>query len=143
MIMTTQIEGLIENYYVVIICDVDKIANNSFRRRERVFWDLINQTVFSGCNKFEKCGILRSYGLKVLDSMNIKLLPVKCAGEWTDEAEICIVSDKNGCMIIDNKLDSSRRNYDLCQKISNIATNATIFEQILSFLHSVLDQVEK
>lgn len=142
MTMTTQIEGLTENYYVIIICDIGKIANDSFRVCERVFWDPIDQTVFSGCNKFERWGILCSYGLKVLDSMNIKLLPVKCIGEWIDEAGICIVRDKNGCMIIDNKLDSFRRNCDFYRKFSNIATNASTFEQILSFLHSVLDQVD-
>jgi zinc finger SWIM domain-containing protein 3 len=43
----------------------------------RVMWNPIDETISYSCNMFEKVGCLCSHALKVLDTLNIKLLPEK------------------------------------------------------------------
>ncbi|KAK8949618.1 hypothetical protein KSP39_PZI006134 [Platanthera zijinensis] len=54
----------------------------------KVIGDLSNQTVSCNCKKFETFGILCSHALKVLDAMDIKLIPeIYIMKRWTRGAK--------------------------------------------------------
>jgi zinc finger SWIM domain-containing protein 3 len=43
----------------------------------RVIWNSLEHSVSCSCRKFEICEILCGHALKILDVMNIKVLPKK------------------------------------------------------------------
>ncbi|KAK4544310.1 hypothetical protein RGQ29_033010 [Quercus rubra] len=77
----------------------------------RVIWNPFEKIVSCSCRKFERIGILCSHALKILDVMDIKVLPKKyILKRWTKDAKNEIVQDFNGCDIkADCKLEVTTR----------------------------------
>lgn len=102
--MAAQIEGPVENHYIVTIHGMGVVDTNA--KCCKVYWNAIDETVLCSCKMFEMWGILCCHALKVLDMMNIKLLPEKYVlKRWTYESRICVVRDNKRTIIIDTKLD--------------------------------------
>jgi zinc finger SWIM domain-containing protein 3 len=58
----------------------------------RVIWNSLEHNVSCSCGKFERCGILCCHALKILDVMNINVLPKKyILKRWTTYARNEIV----------------------------------------------------
>ena len=54
----------------------------------RVIWNPFEKIVSCNCRKFERGGILCSHALKILDVMDIKVLPEKyILKRWTKDAK--------------------------------------------------------
>jgi zinc finger SWIM domain-containing protein 3 len=63
----------------------------------KVIWNSLEKIVSCSCRKFERCEFLCSHALKILDVMNIKVLPEKSIlKRWTKDAKNEIVQDFNG-----------------------------------------------
>ncbi|XP_075660953.1 protein FAR1-RELATED SEQUENCE 1-like [Castanea sativa] len=77
----------------------------------RVIWNPFEKIVSCSCRKFERGGILCSHALKILDVMDIKVLPEKyILKRWTKDAKNEIVQDFNGRDIkSDTKLEVTTR----------------------------------
>ncbi|XP_050241042.1 protein FAR1-RELATED SEQUENCE 5-like [Quercus robur] len=77
----------------------------------RVIWNPFEKIVSCGCRKFERTRILCSHALKILDVMDIKVLPEKyILKRWTKDAKNEIVQDFNGHGIkADTKLEVTTR----------------------------------
>lgn len=135
------IEGQPINEHLVAITDLDK--DESLHKCFRVFWDPAEQTVSCSCKKFESCGILCGHGLKILDLMNIQLLPERyILKRWTRYARSStsageFVSAENP------DWDSADRERMLCGKFINIASKAADFEESFGMADGVLDGIEK
>lgn len=124
------IEGPTENIYTVTICDLDD--DNCSDKSYKVFGNPSDDTVACSCYKFESSGLLCSHALKVLDAMNIKLLPEKyILKRWTKEV-------KND-MVEDTKLIIARRKWELCRKFTEIASRAAGSEELSTMVDSTLD----
>jgi len=82
----------------------------------RVIWNSLENNVSCSCRKFERCGILCGHVLKILDVMNIKVLPEKyILKRWTTVARNEIVQDFNEHeIIIDTNLEVINRYKSLC-----------------------------
>jgi zinc finger SWIM domain-containing protein 3 len=82
----------------------------------RVIWNSLEHSVSCSCRKFERCGILCGHALKILDVMNIKVLPKKyILKRWTKDARNEIVQYFNGHeIIIDTNLEFTTRYKSLC-----------------------------
>ena len=77
----------------------------------RVIWNPFEKIVSCSCRKFERIGILCSHALKILDVMDIKVLPEKyILKRWTKDAKNETVQDFNGRDIkADTKLKVTSR----------------------------------
>jgi hypothetical protein len=76
----------------------------------RVIWNSSKHNVPCNCRKFERCGILCGYTLKILDVMNIKVLSKKyILKRWTKDARNEAVQGFNGHeIIIDTNLEVAK-----------------------------------
>lgn len=77
----------------------------------RVIWNSLENDFSCSCRKFERCEILCGHALKILDIMNIKVLPEKyILKRWTKDPRNEIVQDFNGHeIIIDTNLKVTNR----------------------------------
>lgn len=133
------IESQSMNEHVVAITDLDK--DESLHKCFRVVWDPFEQTVSCSCKKFESCGILCGHGLKVLDVMNIQLLPERyILGRWTRYARN---STATGEIVSSENPDIVDRERILCGKFIKLASKAADFEELFMMVDSVLDGIEK
>jgi zinc finger SWIM domain-containing protein 3 len=74
-----------DNKYAIAIGRMH--ADLSFEEERIVIGDPINQKACCSCGMFKRTGLLCAHGLKVLDQMNIKLLPSHyILKRWTREA---------------------------------------------------------
>ena len=91
-----------------------------------VVGDPLEQASSCSCYQFTRTGVLCSHALKVLDLMNIKLLPAHYVlKRWTREAREGNIHDSKGRRIIENpKLDAMIRYRFLSQKSLNLAYEA-------------------
>ncbi|KAJ4776516.1 Protein FAR1-RELATED SEQUENCE 5 [Rhynchospora pubera] len=140
--MAAEIKVVTNNEFMVATWSAD---HSSFSKKfHKVLWDHANTTIFCGCKKFERMGILCWHALKVLDAMNIKTLPEKYIWKrWTREAREGTIEDRNGRSVIeDTRLDMARRNRDLCRKFMKIASQASPDEEVSLFVNGVLERLE-
>ncbi|XP_066333734.1 protein FAR1-RELATED SEQUENCE 9-like [Miscanthus floridulus] len=94
-----------------------------FGEERIVIGDPLNQTASCSCGMFNRTGILCAHGLKVLDLMNIKILPTHYVlKRWTKAAHNGSVQDKEGRNVVANpKLESQLRYKNLSHKFLNLA----------------------
>ncbi|WCJ21347.1 FAR1-related sequence 7 [Euphorbia peplus] len=141
------VEGQPSNEYRVRISEPE--TNNSIDEEYQVLSDPLNETISCSCKMFERLGILCGHALKVLDAMNIKLLPEKyILKRWTREARAEMVKDISGRTIFEEpQLDATCRYKALCQKFVKMASRASNFVESSSLvdtgLNNMIVEVEK
>jgi len=93
----------------------------SYEDEHIVVGDLINQTASCSCGMFNRTGILCAHGLKVLDLMNIKILPTHYVlKKWTRDACCGSILDRQGRNVVENpKLETQLRYRILSHKFLN------------------------
>jgi hypothetical protein len=97
----------------------------------RVIWNSLENNVSCSCRKFERCGILCGHALKILDVMNIKVLPKKyILKRWTKDARNEVVQDFNRHeIIIDTNLEVTNRYKSLCPLYVKLISRAVECEE--------------
>ncbi|XP_056698455.1 protein FAR1-RELATED SEQUENCE 5-like [Spinacia oleracea] len=135
------VEGQLRNEYRVAILDLE--TDNSIDKEYQVLSDPLTETISCSCKMFERLGILCAHALKVLDTMNIKLVPAKyILKRWTREARAETVQDIFGRIILeDPQLDATRRYKALCQKFVKMASRASKFVESSSLVESGLNNL--
>jgi hypothetical protein len=110
-----------------------------------VVGDLSNQVVFCSCRQFERVGILWSHALKVLDMMNIKLLPHHYVlKRWTPEVRSGTVQDTKGKTVLENpKIEATHRYKSLSRKFLAIASREADYGDIYSFVDDALITLQR
>lgn len=83
--------------------------------------------------------------MKVLDVMNVKLIPENyILKRWTRDAKSEIVEDFNGKTIVENpKLDCTNRYWVLARKLLKLAARASDFEEVSQFVDNACDILDK
>jgi zinc finger SWIM domain-containing protein 3 len=138
---TTPLEG--KNEYVVAVGSLDE--NCTFEKEYMVIGDRTHQTSKCSCGQFNRIGILCAHALKVLDLMNIKLIPEQyILKRWTREARSGAVQDNQGRNIIeDPKLDAMLCYKNMTRKFLNLAHRAASHPQCVLLVNEALDMVSK
>ena len=97
----------------------------------KVIWNSSEKIVSCSCRKFERCGILSNHVLKILDAMNIKVLPEKyILKRWTKDPKDEIMQDFNGHDIKANtKLEVTTQFTFLCPMYVKLITKAVECEE--------------
>jgi len=83
----------------------------------------LNQIASCSSRMFNRTGILYAHGLKVLDLMNIKILPTHYVlKRWTKATRNGSVQDKEGRNVVANQmLESQLRYKNMSHKFLNLA----------------------
>ena len=112
------------NTYVVSI--VRSNGDLSSEQERIVVGDPLEQTASCNCEQFTRTGVLCGHALKVLDLMNIKLLPNHyILKRWTRKARYGSVQGNKGRSIIENlKLDAMLCYMFMSHKFLNLAYQA-------------------
>lgn len=126
---------------VVKVVDGKTIMEKEYK----VEFDPPNEMVCCSCRQFERVGILCCHALKVLDMMNIKVLPEHyILKRWTREARCGSIQDIRGDNVIENpKIDATRRYQNLARKFLSLASRAADYEEIYSYIDNVLDTLHR
>jgi zinc finger SWIM domain-containing protein 3 len=97
------------------------------------------------CRKFETHGILCSHALKVLDVMNIKLIPEHyILKRWTREARLGSNQDWKGMHVeLDMKAHFMKRYSELCPPMIKLANRASESHETYTFLSKVYEESSK
>ncbi|KAF2929544.1 hypothetical protein DAI22_05g064401 [Oryza sativa Japonica Group] len=116
-----------------------------FEEEYNVIGNISTETASCSCGQFERIGILCAHALKVLDLMNIKLLPPHyILKRWTQEARYGTIQDCRGRNIIENpKLAAILRYKVLSHKFVNLATEAANSEECCILIENTLDSFSK
>ncbi|KAJ3678640.1 hypothetical protein LUZ60_002443 [Juncus effusus] len=134
-------EGRNPNEFLVSVGDLENESH--YEKCFKVIGNASDQIVTCNCNKFQSFGILCGHALKVLDLMNIKLLPDKyILKRWTKEARTG-TGINNNPQNSNSKLNVSNRHKILCQKFFKIAARAANFEESFVLLDNLLVELEK
>lgn len=131
------------NIYAVAIVRSD--GDFSSEKERIVVGDPSEKTALCSCEQFKRTGVLCAHVLKVLDKMNIKLLPNHyILKRWTREARFATVQDNKGRSIIENpKLDAMLRYKSVSHKFLNLAYQAASFLECCLLVDDVLDSLGK
>jgi zinc finger SWIM domain-containing protein 3 len=134
---TRVLEG--DNKYAVAVGSLH--GDLRFEEERTVTGDPLNQTVCCSCGMFNRVGILCAHGLKVLDLMNIKMLPTQyIVKRWTREARTGSIQDRQGRSVIENpKLEAQLRFKSLSHKFHNLAYKAATSPECCLLLDNALD----
>jgi hypothetical protein len=126
---------------VARIVDGKTITENEYK----VEYDPSNKTVFCSCRQFERIGILCNHALKVLDMMNMKVLPEHyILKRWTREVICGVVQDIRGNNVIENpKIDATQRYQNLSRKFLSIASWVADYGEISSYVENVLNTLHR
>ncbi|XP_048492992.1 protein FAR1-RELATED SEQUENCE 3-like [Beta vulgaris subsp. vulgaris] len=135
------VEGQLHNEYRVAIFNLDN--DSSIDKEYLVFGDASTKTVSCSCRMFQRSGILCAHALKVLDDMNIKLIPDRyMLKRWTTEARSGVVQDRCGRTVLeDPRLEATRRYKALCRKFLEASCQAYNFVEVSSLVDSGLDNI--
>jgi len=140
-VCTRALDG--DNTYAIAIMR----ANGDFSSEEEriVVGDPLEQTASCSCFQFKRTGVLCGHALKVLDLMNIKLLPNHyLLKRWTREAKYGTIQDTKGRNIIENpKLDAMLRYKFLSHKFHDFAYKAASDPECCLLVDNALDCVAK
>jgi hypothetical protein len=106
------------------------------KKEYKVESDPSNKMIFCSCWQFKRIGILCSHTLKVLDMMNIKVLPKHyILKRWTRETRCGDVQDIRGNNVIENpKMDATQRYQNLYYKFLSIASRELTMEKFIHML---------
>ncbi|XP_078182803.1 protein FAR1-RELATED SEQUENCE 5-like isoform X1 [Carex rostrata] len=135
-------EGQQKNEFFVSVGDLE--LESRYEKCFKVIGNVSDQMVLCNCNKFESHGLLCGHALKVLDLMNIKLLPERyILKRWTKEAK-----NVNGAISFTGngenvKRSVSARNKILCRKFFKVAARASMYEESYILVDSLLDGLDK
>ena len=101
----------------------------------------LNQTASCSCGMFNRTGILCAHGLKVLDLMNIKILPTHYVlKKWTRDACCGSILDREGRNMVENpKLETQLRYRILSHKFLNWAYKAANSPDCCKLIDNALD----
>ena len=110
-----------------------------------VHGNIEHQKVACACRKFETHGILCSHALKVLDVMNIKLIPQQyILKRWTRDARLRSDGDCKGKPIeLDVKANFMKRCNELCPRMVKLTNKASESHETWSFLYKVYEESNK
>ena len=130
-----------DNKYVVAVGNLS--GELSFEDERIVTADPLNQTIYCSCQMFDRTGILCAHGLKVLDLMNIKLLPTHYVlKRWTREARTGSIQDSQGKNVVENpKLEAQLRLRFLSHKFVNMASKAASCPETCLMIDNALDHL--
>ena len=139
----TCVKNLKEGLYVVT--NYDNNNNNNNNKERMVIGNLMDQKVACDCRKFETHGILCSHALKVLDVMNIKLIPQHyILKRWTRDARLGSNQDLRGRPIeLDIKAHFMRRYNELCPQMVKLINRASKSHETYTFLSKVFEESDK
>ena len=128
-----------DNIYGVSIGNLS--GDISFEEERIVTGDPFNQTASCSCGMFNRTGILCAHGLKVLDLMNVKILPTHYVlKRWTREARNGSIQDRQGRKVLENPRHEAQLNYKcLSYKFLNLAYKAASSPECCLLLHNALD----
>jgi hypothetical protein len=128
-----------DNKYAVAIGKLH--GDLSFEEERIVFGDSLNQKAACSCGMLNRTGILCAHGLKVLDLMNIKILPAHyILKRWTREARNGSIQDCQGRHVIENpKRETQLRYKFLSHKFHNLADKASNYPECCVLLENALD----
>ena len=131
------------NTYAILI--VRSNGDLSSEQECIVVGDPLEQTTSCNYEQFTRTGVLCGHALKVLDLMNIKLLPNHyILKHWTREARYGIVQDNKGRCIIENpKLDAMLRYKFMSHKFLNLAYQAASSTECSLLVDNALDCLSK
>ncbi|XP_034600641.1 protein FAR1-RELATED SEQUENCE 5-like [Setaria viridis] len=120
------------------------VGDFTFKEEYKVIGDPLKQTVLCSCRHFDRTGILCAHALKVLDLMNIKLLPPQYVlKRWTWEAWMETIQDNQGRNITENPMDAMLRYKFMSHKFLNLAHRAATFPECFVLVDSALDILGK
>jgi zinc finger SWIM domain-containing protein 3 len=128
-----------DNKYAVAVGSLH--GDLTFEEERMVIGDPLNQTVCCSCGMFNRAGILCAHGLKVLDLMNIKMLPTHyILKRWTREARTANIQDRQGRKVIENpKLEAQLRFKSMSLKFHNLTYKATDSLECCLLIDNALD----
>jgi zinc finger SWIM domain-containing protein 3 len=131
------------NTYAVAIVRAN--GDLSSEQERIVYGNSLEQRASCNCEQFTWTGVLCAHALKVLDLMNIKLLPDHyILKRWTREARYGTIHDNKGRSIIENpKLDAMLRYRYLSHKFLILAYQAASSLECCSVIDSTLDSLGK
>ncbi|KAM3189162.1 hypothetical protein ACQJBY_067846 [Aegilops geniculata] len=132
-----------DNTYVVTIVRANGDLSSELERI--VVGDPLEQTASCSCFQFKRTGVLCAHALKVLDLMNIKLLPNHyLLKRWTREAKSGTIQDTKGRDIIeDPKLDAMLRYKFVSHKFHDFASEAASDPECILLVDNALDILAK
>ncbi|XP_021826892.1 protein FAR1-RELATED SEQUENCE 5-like isoform X2 [Prunus avium] len=112
-------------------------------REHTVTFNSSDDTVICSCKKFDSVGFLCSHALKVLDHMNIKVVPSKyILKRWTKDARLGSARESDVSSIRDNpKLVVASRYKNMCGRIVMLSAKASESEEAFQFAVGQLDEV--
>ncbi|KAI9077017.1 hypothetical protein K1719_041030 [Acacia pycnantha] len=112
-------------------------------RQYNVTFNSLDDTVVCSCMQFEHVGFLCSHALKVLDHMNIKVVPsLYILKRWTKEARLGTVKEVGQFNMQDNpKMIVASRYKDLCQRLLKLSARASESEEAYQFSQTKLDEI--
>ncbi|KAJ1274955.1 hypothetical protein BS78_05G098900 [Paspalum vaginatum] len=130
-----------DNKYTVAIGNLS--GDLSFEDERIVTADPLNQTADCSCQMFNRTGILCAHSLKVLDLMNIKMLPIHYVlKRWTREARNGSIHDRQGREVVENpKLEAQLRLRFLSHKFLTLAFKAAVSPECCLLLDNALDHL--
>ncbi|XP_047063565.1 protein FAR1-RELATED SEQUENCE 5-like isoform X2 [Lolium rigidum] len=116
-----------------------------FQEEWKVKGNRLEQIASCDCGQFERLGVLCAHALKVLDLMNVKLLPEHyILKRWTREARAGVVQDSHGRIVVaDPKLDAVHRTNFLSHKFYDLVTEASNSEECCTLIENTLDSLRK
>ncbi|XP_047045760.1 protein FAR1-RELATED SEQUENCE 5-like isoform X2 [Lolium rigidum] len=137
--MVACIKVLDGNKYVVAIGSFH--GDLTFEDERLVIDDPLNKITICSCRMFERTGILRGHGMKVLDMMNIKTLPTHyILKRWTREARKGSILDKHRRNAVENpKLEAMLWYKELSHKFHTMAYKVASSAEWCLFLENALD----
>ncbi|XP_042478523.1 protein FAR1-RELATED SEQUENCE 5-like isoform X1 [Macadamia integrifolia] len=130
-------EGVSTDEYMVAIYGQDNVR--------KVIGKHVEQTVSCNCRKFETYGILCSHALKVLDVMNIKLIPHHYVlKRWTRDARDGTVYDITSCDVqAEGDLKVAARYRSLCHNLVKLACRAAECEEAFLLVANTSSELSK
>ncbi|GAU23100.1 hypothetical protein TSUD_184010 [Trifolium subterraneum] len=133
----TCIKVLEEGVYIV--------TNYDNGKERKVTGNLLDQKVSCDCRKFETHGILCSHAIKVLDAMNIKLIPEHyILKRWTRDARLGSNMDWKGQHIdLDIKAHFMKRYNELCPRMVKLINRASETHETYTFMSKVYEESGK
>jgi zinc finger SWIM domain-containing protein 3 len=116
-----------DNKYDVSVASLH--GDFSYEDERIVVGDPVNQTASYSCGMFNRTGILCAHGIKVLDLMNIKILPTHYVlKRWTRYARNGSIPDRQGRNVVENpKLEAQLQYRNLSHKFLNMSKIYSMF----------------
>ena len=128
-----------DNKYAVAIGSLN--GDLSFEEERVVIGDPLNQKASCNCGMLNRTGILCAHDLKVLDLMNVKILPAHyILKRWTREARNGSIQDRQGRNVVQNpKREAQLRYKFLSHKFHNRAQKAANSPECCLMLENAFD----